>query len=379
MPELAPHITAMPRSGIRVIMDLAWSIDAPVIGLHVGEPSFDTPPHVVQAIKDALDRGATKYVPNAGIPELRTAVAAKLAAYNQLTVGPDQVVISAGGMQALSVAFAATLRAGDEVLIPDPGWPNFAMMAQLTQTTPVWYQLQPEKGFLPDVADLAPLVTDRTRAIIVNSPANPLGTVLDATTAEALCRFADEHDLWLISDECYDALTFSVPHVSPAVFDRERRVLSCFSFSKTYAMTGVRVGYLAMPPGVDAVAAKMQEALVACVNASAQYGALAALQGPQDAVAEMRDTYQERRDAATALLDRAGVGYQRPDGAFYLWIDVRDRTADVTQWAVALLQDHHVAVAPGTTFGPAGEGWIRVSLATETNALLTGLRRIVDA
>jgi aspartate aminotransferase len=380
MPQLATNAERMPRSGIRRIMDLAWSLGQPVIGLHVGEPSFPTPDHVRKAAEDALERGETRYVPNAGIPPLREAIARKLARHNRIEASPEQVVVSAGGMQAIHVALSATVRAGDEVLIPDPGWPNFAMAVGLLQATPVRYPLRPERGFLPDVGELDRLVTERTRAIIVNSPSNPLGAMLTGDLAERLCRLADDHDLWLISDECYDGITFDPPHVSPASFDRRQGVLSCFSFSKTYAMTGLRVGYLVAPPEVAATAAKMQEPLISCVNAPAQYAALAALEGPQDVVEVMTRTYRRRRDQAAELLREAGVGFLPPDGAFYLWIDVRDRCqGDVERWALKLLRERRVAVAPGTSFGPSGEGWARVSLATDSADLIEGLRRIAGS
>lgn len=377
MATLAANAQGMPRSGIREVMDLAWSLPGPVIGLHVGEPSFPTPEHVREGAAAALARGETRYVPNAGVPALREAIAAKVAARNGLDADAGQVVVSAGGMQALYVALSATVHTGDEVLIPDPGWPNFAMAVGLLQARPVGYALRPEAGFLPDLDELDALVTERTRALVVNSPSNPLGSVFDAALCEALVRFADARDLWLISDECYDAITFEPEHTSPGRFDVDGRVLSCFSFSKTYAMTGMRVGYLVAPPAVAATAAKLQEPLVACVNAPAQYAALAALDGPQDLIGEMCDVYRERRDAAAALLDAAGVGYLLPAGAFYLWIDVRDRAGgDVKAWALDLLRARGVAVAPGTTFGARGEGWIRASLATATEDLREGLRRI---
>jgi aspartate aminotransferase len=377
MPALAPNAERMPRSGIREIMDLAWSLDAPVIGLHVGEPSFATPEHVRAGARAALDRGETRYVPNPGIPALREAIAEKVRTRNGLAAEASQVVVSAGGMQALYVALSATVRAGDEVLIPDPGWPNFAMAVQLLQATPVGYPLRPEHGFLPDLDEVAALVGPRTRLMVINFPSNPLGAVLDAELAEALCRFADAHDLWLLSDECYDAITFDAAPVSPGHWDREGRVLSCFSFSKTYAMTGMRVGYLVAPEQVAGTAAKMQEPLIACVNAPAQYAALAALEGPHDFVETMRGAYHARRNAAAALLDEAGVGYLLPRGAFYMWIDVRDRAGgDVRGWALRLLREQAVAVAPGTTFGARGEGWVRVSLATAEEDLLEGLRRL---
>lgn len=377
MPQTAAHVEAMPRSGIRQVMDLAWSMSEPVIGLHVGEPSFATPEHVLDGARRAMAEGHTRYVPNPGIPALREAVASKVSKVNGFDTTPGQVVVSAGGMQALNLALSATVRAGDEVLIPDPGWPNFDMVTRLLQAEPVRYPLSPEHGFQPDLAVLEGLVTESTRAIIVNSPSNPLGTVLDAERVEQLCRFCDRHDLWLVSDECYDAITFDTEHVSPARFDDDGRVLSCFSFSKTYAMTGLRVGYLVAPEPSATTIAKMQEAILACVNAPAQHAALAALQGPQTPVEEMRSTYQRRRDRAARLLDSHEVGYVLPRGSFYLWIDVRDRAGgDVAAWSLELLRRQHVAVAPGTAFGPSGEGWVRVSLATDDDDLLEGLERI---
>ncbi len=379
MAELAGHAARMPRSGIREVMDLAWSMEEPVIGLHVGEPSFTTPEHVLDGARRALERGETRYVPNAGIPALRAALADKLERVNGLGAAPERVVVSNGGMEALYVSLASVLSAGDEVLVPDPGWPNFAAAIQLLQARAVGYPLERERGFLPEVAELARLVTGRTRAIVVNFPSNPLGAVLPERLAESLVRFADEHDLWLISDECYDQITFGAEHASPGRWDEQDRVLSCFSFSKTYAMTGMRVGYLLAPAGVAEVAAKLQEPLIACVNAPAQFAALAALEGPQDVVARMRDAYHERRDLAAAQLDAAGLGYLLPQGAFYLWLDVGPLCGgDVKGWALELLRERRVAVAPGTTFGSRGEGWVRVSLATETTELLEGLERIAS-
>lgn len=380
MPQLATNAVGMPRSGIRRLMDAAWSLPGPIIGLHVGEPSFGAPPHVLKAAQQSYAAGETHYVPNAGITTLREALAQKVTSANGFHADPSQVVVSAGGAQALHLALSLTISAGDEVLLPDPGWPNFAMTVQLLQGTPVRYPLRPENRFRPDLAELDSLVTARTRAIIINTPSNPLGTVLPAEQVEALVAFADRHDLWLISDECYDGLTFDVAHVSAARFDTHGRVLSCFSFSKTYAMTGVRVGYLVAPHAVSETAAKLQEPMIACVNAPAQAAALAALTGPQDAAEQMRSAYQQRRDAAVAQLKTAGRSHVQPQGAFYLWLDVRDLCdGDVATWALRLLQERSVAVAPGTVFGPLGEGWARVSLATDADDLREGLSRIEEA
>lgn len=382
MPLLSPGATGMPRSGIREVMDLAWSLPGPVLGLHVGEPSFAPPEHVLEAARRAYTEGHTHYVPNAGVPELRAALAEKVRTENGLDASAERLVVTAGGAQALHVAFSLTVSAGDEVLVPDPGWPNFGMAVQLLGGVPVRYPLHASSSFRPDPAELDGLVTPRTRAIVVNSPSNPLGSVLPEADIRALVDLAERHDLWLISDECYDALVYGDrSHTSPGVFDTDGRVLSVFSFSKTYAMTGVRVGYLVAPEAAAAHAAKLQEAMIACVNAPAQAAALAALRGPRDAVNMMRDTYRRRRDAALAALDAQRLAYLVPHGAFYLWVNLSGRLGrepDVARWALRLLRERGVAVAPGTAFGPAGEGWIRLSLAAETKDLLEGIRRMGD-
>lgn len=376
--DLAPHAVQMPRSGIRQVMDLAWATGPEVIGLHVGEPSFPAPDHVVEATRAALAGGATRYVPNAGLPELRQALVGKLRRDNGIETSVDDVVVTAGGMEALLNAFIAVLSPGDEVLLPNPGWPNYAMLAQLLGVTARFYPLRAEDGFLPDPAVVAAQIGPRTRAIVINTPSNPLGTVLDAPRLEGMLALANAHDLWTISDECYDAITFEDPHTSVASLAASEKVLSCFTFSKTYSMTGFRVGYVVAPAGDGAVLAKLQEPLVACVNAAAQWGALAALEGNQEDVAERTRTYRTRRDEACALLDRLDVAYVRPAGAFYLWVDVSHLTDDVAAFCESAVTGRKVAVAPGTTFGTVGEGYVRVSLATETSALLAGLTRLLS-
>ena len=381
VPTLSPGALRTPPSGIRRVFDLARAQPHPVIELHVGEPSFAPPAHVVAAAQRGYAEGRTHYTPNGGLPELRAALAADLAARQGVATAPEQVVVTAGGMQALHLALSMVLGPGDEVLLPDPGWPNFVMAVRLLGAVPVGYRLAPERGFRPDPAAVAALVTERTRAIVVNTPSNPLGSVLPAEDVEALVRLADAHDLWLLSDECYEALVFpGAEHVSARRFDTAGRVVGLHSFSKTYAMTGVRVGHLVAPPEFAARACAVQEAVVSCVNEPAQLAALAALTGPQDAVAAMAASYAARRDAATALLDAAGVAYLPPQGAFYLWVDVRPWSGgDVAAWAERMVVERGVALAPGTAFGPSGEGWVRVSLASATEGLVEGLRRVTAA
>lgn len=377
-PNLAANAVDMPRSGIREVMDLAWAAGDDVIGLHVGEPSFSTPSHIVSAAKAALDAGHTRYVPNAGIMPLREMIAEKLKVRNNILVDRNDVVVTAGGMEAILLSLIAVLRPGDEVMVPDPGWPNFTMAVQLLGAVPVRYALRQENDFNPMAADLEALVTDRTRLIIVNTPSNPLGAVMDHSSIEGVLAVARRHDLWVLSDECYDAIVFDQEHLSPASLDTDGRVISCYSFSKTYAMTGMRVGYVAAPPELGPVFAKLQEPMVACVNAPAQYAALAALEGPYQPVEVMRDAYRIRRDKATEVLDAAGVGHFVPQGSFFVWIDVSDRSASVAAFAADAVTSRRVAVAPGTTFGPSGEGFVRCSLATDESNLVEGLGRLLS-
>jgi aspartate aminotransferase len=214
--------------------------------------------------------------------------------------------------------------------------------------------------------------------LILNSPSNPLGTIIPADRLAKILAFAAERDLWVISDECYDAITFDDTWASTAAVGEQDRVVTVGTFSKTYAMTGLRVGYAVVPRVLAPVLAKLQEPIVACVNATAQRGALAALTGPQDAVEQMRLAYAERRDALAALFDRLGVRYLKPSGAFYMWVEIAGRADDAHTFAMELLRERGVAVAPGTAFGASGEGWIRLSLATDLDSLLEGARRLAD-
>jgi aspartate aminotransferase len=247
----------------------------------------------------------------------------------------------------------------------------------MLDAVPVPYSLRPERAFLPDIAELESLVTERTRVLIVNSPSNPLGSVFPESVLRELLDFARRHDLWVISDEVYEYFTWGEPHVSIASLDDDDRVFSVFSLSKTYAMTGIRVGYLITPRGLAPTMRSVQEASISCVSAPGQYAAIAAITGSQDNVADARAHYQENIAAATALLDAKGIEYLRPAGTFYLWIRVDHASdGDVADWAEKFLVEERVAISPGSAFGRTGEGWIRVSLAARLGALLAGLDRL---
>ena len=376
MPEIASHIAGMPPSGVRHILERALRRPGTII-LAVGEPGEIVGGRVREVAARAWRDGDIRYTPNGGIPLLRDAIVDKLERDNGLGVDVEQVWVTVGATQALHMAMALTLGRGDEVLVPDPGYTTFTMNAHLLQATPVPYPLRPERGFQPDLDELDALVGPRTRAIIVNSPSNPLGSTFDRTTLEAILDLARRHDLWVISDEVYERFTWGAPHVSMQALDADGRVLTVFSTSKTYAMTGARVGWLVTPPGWRPTMLRVQESLVSCVDAPSQRAAAAAISGDQQDVARAAARYRDNLAAATSELDARGLRYLPPTGAFYLWIDVSHAThGDVATWCERFLDEAGVAVAPGSAFGASGEGWIRVCVASDRSSLLEGLRRL---
>lgn len=372
-PAASARIAALPRSGIREIMELALELpDA--IRLEIGDPDFATPPHVVEAAAAAALRGWTHYSPGVGLPSLRALLAEKASARNGIACGPENVVVTTGAAGALHSCLLALLDPGDELLVPDPGWTTMAAMARAAGVVPVGYPLDRARGFALDAAAIESRIGPRTRALVLNSPGNPTGAVATRDELSRAVELAERHGLWLLSDECYEDLVFEGEHVSPATLGDPAHVVSVFSFSKSYAMTGWRVGYAVAAPHVVRLLAKAQEPVVSSASTVSQKAAEAALLGPQDVVTEMRDAYRRRRDAALALLDRAGVGYVRPGGAFYLMVDV----GSSGDFARRLLVERRVAVVPGEAFGAGGAGLVRVSLAAADDAIEQGLSRLAD-
>jgi aspartate/methionine/tyrosine aminotransferase len=369
-----PSIT---RSGIREVMDLASTLDN-VIHLELGEPDFPTPDHVIEAVTRRLAGGAVKYTLSRGMPELREAIAAKVQQRNGIQRGADEVVVTAGGTTAVVESLLACLKPGDGVLVPDPGWPTFTMATQLARGRVIRYPLLARGGFEPDLDAIDRLARD-ARVLIINTPANPTGAVFAPQMVQRLLELAQRHDLIVISDEVYEDLIFEGQHFSAASCDADDRVITVFSFSKGYAMTGWRVGYAIAPKPIAEAIVHVQEAVIACPSEIAQWAALAALEGSQRDVDRMRDSYRERRDAATAPLSEAGLLAARPSGAFYALVDTSGLSSDGYEVARRLLLEHRVGVAPGETFGPAGRGLVRISLATSPDELLEGVRRIIAA
>ncbi len=367
----------MPPHAIREVWELARAHPG-TIHLELGEPGFPTPPNIVEAGARAMRDGHTHYTPNAGIQELREAIAAKLARVNGYDADPGQVVVANGGVEALYATLLALTDPGDEVLLPDPAWTNFVQMVHLLGGTARYYHQTAATGYLPALEELEELVTPRTRVLVINSPSNPLGVVIPAARLIDLVAFAERHDIWLLSDECYDQIEFDGTFASPMAVAPSPRIVSVYSFSKVYAMTGWRVGYAVAQPAAATVLTRLQEPLISCVNAPAQMAAVEALTGPQDIVGEMRDAYRTRRDHAFALLEQAGVPAPHPAGAFYLWVDISRLGLDSMTFARDLIVQGGVAVAPGLAFGPSGDQFVRVSLANDLDPLTTGVSRLIE-
>lgn len=376
MRPLALHAYELPASGIREIVNLALKMPN-VIRLEMGEPSFRTPAHIVEEAVQALENGFTRYTHSSGLLSLRELIALKSSREWQMPVCAEQVTVTLGAMEGIYAALTALIEEGDEVLIPDPGFPNVAMAVQTRGGINVRYPLRIADGFIPQVHELERLVTPRTKLLVINSPSNPTGAVFSHATIKELIDFARRYDLWVLADEVYEHLLFEGEHISPMRLDAER-VISVHSFSKTYAMTGWRIGYAVTSREVANVLMKIQEAIVASIPAPLQKAAEAALMGPQQCVDEMRATYRMRRDAVIALLRAHNAHVYTPHGAFYVLIDISHTNLSSREFALRLLQEKEVAVAPGGAFGLNGDSFVRVSLAAETNALQEGVRRIFE-
>lgn len=375
----ASRALSMPRSAIREIMALASGRDD-VIHMEIGEPDFSTPDHIVAGAFEAARNGFTKYTPNPGMASLRQAIAAHASARTGTTIADQRVVVTTGAVGGLFCALMSVTDAGDEILIPDPGWPNYESITHLAGAKPVQFALLPEAGFVPDFDMIEKLVTARTKAIMINTPGNPTGTVLPAEIMERLADFAKNHGLYVISDEVYEDIVFEGDHVSAARFGLDDRLFLVSGASKSYAMTGWRLGYVICPEQLATVAAALQEPVASCAPSVSQKAYEAALAGPQDCVVQFRDIYRRRRDILLDVLGNTGLLPVVPAGAFYALVDITDRHAGNGSLAFAkrLLQEKNIAVVPGITFGPSCDKYVRVAFTTADDSLREGLTILRD-
>jgi aspartate/methionine/tyrosine aminotransferase len=348
------------------------------IRLEIGEPNFQTPAHIRRAAEVALEERLLTYGPPQGLLSLREAVAAKLQRVNGYTTTPERICLTPGGTGALMAALQVLCGPGDEALIPDPAWPLYAHMLTCLGARPVYYRLRPETGWLPDLEELESLVTPRTKLLLMNSPANPTGAVFPRALVERLIAFAQRHDLYLLSDEAYDELVYEGEHTSPAALSSDERIISAYTFSKTYAMTGWRIGYTVASPEITRGIISVTNATCNNVSHLAQWAAEAALAGPQACVAEMREAYHQRRDAVLGILRAHGMETQAPHGAFYVLIDISAAGLPPLEFALRLLSTRNIAVAPGSVFGNTIDGYVRISLASALSDLQTGIAGLCE-
>lgn len=349
-----------------------------VIGFGAGEPDMDTPEHIKAAAMGSLDAGFTKYTPSSGIPELREAIAEKLKRDNGLDYEPSQIIVTCGAKHACFNAFLATINPGDEVLIPAPYWLSYPEMVKLAGGEPVIVPTTAENNYkiTPDL--FREYTSPLTKMIVLNSPGNPTGTIYTENELAALVDVALDDDIQILSDEIYEKLVYDgAKHVSVAGFSNEvyESTIVVNGFSKPYAMTGWRLGYLAAPKNVAAKIDSLQSHSTSNPTSFAQKGALAAYKGPQDCVEEMRLEFDKRRLRMCELLDGiSSLTYVKPQGAFYVMVDISRSGQSSVQFAEKLLEDQKVAVVPGVAFGD--DNTIRLSYATSMENIEEGLKRL---
>jgi len=374
--QLTPSLTLSIDSKAKAMK--AEGLD--VCGFGAGEPDFDTPEHIKRAAIEALEAGFTKYTPNAGIPELRQAIADKLAADNGLNYRAGQVVVSNGAKHACYNAILATCQPGDEVVIPAPYWVSYPDMVRLVGADPVIVPTSERNAWKMRPEDFENAMTPRTKMLIMNSPGNPTGSVYTREELEAIVNVAAEEDIYVLSDEIYEKLVYDdVKHVSVASLSQEAYDLTITvnGFSKSYAMTGWRLGYLAAPDAVVRAVDSIQSHTSSNPSSFSQYGALAALKGDQQPLADMREEFDMRRNYMFDRLSKiSNVTAVKPQGAFYILVNISQLGLTSQNFADRLLSKANVAVVPGAAFGD--DRTVRFSYATSLDVIKKGLDRFQD-
>ena len=349
-----------------------------IVFLGIGEPDYDTPPHIVEAAKDALDAGHTHYVPSPGVPEAREAVAADVGRRLGCEIPASRVVITPGGKPIMFFTILALAQEGDEVVYPNPGFPIYESMIRFVGATPVPMRLREELGYNPDPDELASLVTPRTRLIIVNSPNNPCGSVMPAETLRRVAELAVESGAAVLSDEIYKDFHYDGAHLSITSFPGlwERTIL-LDGLSKSYAMTGWRIGYGVLPEPLVEPVSRLITNSVSCTAAFGQVAAMTALRAPQDSVREMVAEFAERRAVLVDGLNRLpGVSCPTPGGAFYAFPNIAGTGMTSAEFERGALNEAGVSLLAGTSFGAYGEGCARISFANSQANIREALARL---
>lgn len=354
-----------------------------LIHFELGEPDFDTPQNIREAAKRALDEGYTRYTQNAGLLELREAIAQKLKKDNDIEVDPaTQICVTVGSQEAAYLAIMCTIEPGDEVLIPEPAYYTYRNCIEMAGGTAVSVPLKSEDGFRLDPTEVEKKVTPRTKMLVANSPCNPTGSTVPRNDLESIDELAVRYDFLVLSDEIYEKIVYDgeKQRSMAAVSDEPDRVMTLNGFSKAYAMTGWRIGYLVGSKAVISEAVKMQQSLLASATTFAQRGALEALRGPQEPVEKMVKEFERRRDVIIDGLNKVkGFSVNKPKGAFYAFVDIRQLGKQSEELAEYLLNEAKVVTTAGSAFGQNGEGYLRISYATSIENIREGLKSISEA
>ncbi|MBP1908992.1 pyridoxal phosphate-dependent aminotransferase [Methanolobus bombayensis] len=348
-----------------------------IIGFTLGEPDFDTPKHICDAAADAMYRGETHYAPGAGISELKKTISNKLCTENKLDAKTSEIIVTPGAKQAIFEVMMSVLDDNDEAILFDPAWVSYDPAIKFAGANTTWVPTDPENGFKP--VDIEEYINEKTKLIVVNSPGNPTGAVYDKHTLENIADIAIDNDIMVLSDEIYEKIIYDQEHISIGSFEgMQDRTITVNGFSKAYAMTGWRLGYVHARSNVIKPMLKIQSHSVSSATSFVQYGGIAAIEGPQEPVAEMVEKFRARRDVLVDGLNAIGIKCQKPGGAFYAFADVSEY-GDGNTIAEKLLMDAHVAVTPGSAFGESGRNFIRISYATSIDRIQEGLERIKTA
>lgn len=374
---LSKKIVGIEPSGIRKFFDIVSEMpDA--ISLGVGEPDFDTPWRIREEGIYSLERGRTFYTSNAGLKELKVEIARYLERKIQVVYDPDhEVLVTVGGSEAIDIAFRAMLDKGDEVLIPQPSYVSYLPCAVLADGTPVTIPLKQENEFKLTAEELESYITPKTKVLVLPFPNNPTGAVMTKEDLEPIAEVVKKHDIYVLSDEIYSELTYGEDHISIASFPgMKERTLVINGFSKGFAMTGWRLGYVCGPSEIIEQMVKIHQYAIMCAPTNSQYAAIEGLKNCDDEVQQMRSAYNQRRRMLVHEFKRMGLECFEPFGAFYIFPSVEEFGMTSEEFATRLLKEEKVAVVPGSAFGESGEGHIRVSYAYSLEDLKEALERV---
>jgi aspartate/methionine/tyrosine aminotransferase len=376
----AERMDDIPFSSIRKVFEQVDRLKAEgrtIYPFYIGRPDFDTPAHIKEAAKRALDSGMVAYTSNYGIPELRQALAAKLDKENKLKVDPErEIIVTVGANEAVLMVMMGLLNPGDEVLIPDPMWLHYFYCAKMAGARVVSVPLREADGFQLDPAEIEKRITPRTRMLVINSPHNPTGVVYTRETLQAVADIAERHGLLVLSDEIYEKIIYDgAEHISLATFPNiANQTITVNGFSKSYAMTGWRLGYVVAKPEIIGVLVRVHQYTTVCATSFAQAGAVAALTGPQDSIGYMVGQFDQRRRAIVeAFKDIGGASLVTPKGAFYAFPNLSKLDPSSEAVANLLLNQTGVAVVPGSAFGECGEGHVRISYSCSLQNVQDGM------